>query len=147
MSVNVFVDSNVLVYSRDASEPEKQLKAMVWMTHLWTSKTGRLSFQVLIEFYVTVTQKLQPGMDIHSARDDVRSLLVWDPIPLGEGVLQGAWFIQDRFNLSWLESLIVSAAQAGDCRYLISEKFQQNLDFGGVRVVDPFLYSPESLNL
>ena len=46
MSVKVFVDTNVLVYSRDASEPEKQRQAMVWMKHLWASRTGQLSFQV-----------------------------------------------------------------------------------------------------
>jgi hypothetical protein len=45
---------------------------MVWMSYLWKTKIGRLSFQVLTEFYETVTHKLQPGMDIQSARDDGR---------------------------------------------------------------------------
>ena len=54
MSVKVFVDTNVLVYNRDASEPAKQQQAMVWMSHLWRTQTGRLSFQVLIEFYEIV---------------------------------------------------------------------------------------------
>jgi predicted nucleic acid-binding protein len=145
MSVKVFVDTNVLVYSRDASEPEKQQQAMVWMAHLWKSQTGRLSFQVLIEFYETVTHKLQPGMDIQSARDDVRSLFVWHPIPVNADVVQGAWFIQDRFKLTWWDSLIVSAAQNGDCRYLLTEDLQENQKFGDVQVINPFRHSPESL--
>ena len=74
MTDKVFVDTNVLVYSRDASEPRKQKQAMAWMAELWESQAGRLSFQVLQEFYVTVTEKLQPGMEPQSARDDVRSL-------------------------------------------------------------------------
>jgi len=37
MSAKVFVDTNVLVYARDNSEPEKQQKAMAWMTHLRAS--------------------------------------------------------------------------------------------------------------
>ena len=63
MSVKVFVDTNVLLYSRDASEPEKQQLAMAWMKHLWASQTGRLSFQVIQEFYATVTTKLKPERD------------------------------------------------------------------------------------
>ena len=47
MTAKVFVDTNVLVYSRDASEPYKQKKALAWMAHLWSTKTGILSYQVL----------------------------------------------------------------------------------------------------
>src|SRR5206468_1853768 len=60
MAGDVFTDTNVLVYSRDTAEPEKQRKARAWMTHLWTTRQGRLSYQVLQEFYVTVTEKLEP---------------------------------------------------------------------------------------
>jgi predicted nucleic acid-binding protein len=147
MSVKVFVDTNVLVYTRDASEPQKQQQAMVWMSHLWKTQTGRLSFQVLIEFYETVTHKLQPGMDIPSARDDVRSLFVWHPIPVNSDVIQGAWLIQDRFKLSWWDSLIVSASQIGKCSYLLTEDLKGDQMFGDVRVINPFHHSPESLNL
>ena len=62
MSAKVFVDTNVLVYCRDASEPEKQAQTAAWMASLWEQKTGRLSFQVLQEYYVTVTAKLSPGL-------------------------------------------------------------------------------------
>ena len=79
MSENIFVDTNVLVYSRDLSEPAKQPQALAWMNHLWTTRTGRTGFQVLQEFYVTVTQKLVPGLDQETAREDVRSLLAWGP--------------------------------------------------------------------
>ncbi|MEE9232042.1 MAG: hypothetical protein V3U07_01165, partial [Nitrospirales bacterium] len=61
MTAAVFVDTNILVYSRDTSKPRKQEQAMAWMSHLWTTKTGRLIFQVLQEFYVTVTVMLEPG--------------------------------------------------------------------------------------
>ena len=50
MTAKVFVDTNVLVYSRDTSEPQKQEQAMTWMAHLWSTKTGNLSYQVLQEF-------------------------------------------------------------------------------------------------
>ena len=145
MSAKVFVDTNVLVYTRDASETEKQQQAMDWMTYLWTSHTGRLSFQVLQEFYVTVTQKLHPGMEPQSARNDVQSLFAWHPIEMDARTMQGAWLIQDRFKLSWWDALIVSAAQIADCRYLLTEDLQEKQVFGNVKVIDPFLHSPESI--
>ena len=145
MSDRVFVDTNVLVYTRDASEPPKQKQAMTWMTHLWSEKNGRLSFQVLNEFYVTVTHKLQPGMDPQRAREDVRLLLAWHPIRVDARVVEGAWRIQDHFRLSWWDALIVSAAQVSDCRYLLTEDFQENQNLGNVEVINPFSTPPEAI--
>jgi predicted nucleic acid-binding protein len=145
MTERVFVDTNVLVYGRDASEPTKQKQAMAWLARLWSEKTGRLSFQVLNEFYVTVTNKLQPGMDPQSAREDVRSLLAWRPIPVDARVVEGAWRIQDRYKLSWWDALIVSAAQASDCRYLLTEDLQENRKMSNVKVINPFRILPESI--
>jgi predicted nucleic acid-binding protein len=147
MTAEVFVDSNVLVYARDASEPEKQEKALAWMERLWSSGAGRLSFQVLQEFSVTVTEKLKPGLDAAHTRSDVRSLLTWRPIPIDGRVIEGAWSIQDRFRLSWWDALIVSAAQVGGCHYLLSEDFQEGQKFGSLRVVHPFRTSPAAFNL
>ena len=118
MTEKVFVDTNVLVYSRDASEPYKQEQAMAWMAHLWSTRVGKLSYQILQEFYITVTAKLQPGLDHDNARKDVRSLLAWQPIVVSERVLENAWHIQDSYQISWWDALVVSAAQLADCRYL-----------------------------
>ena len=143
MTARVFVDSNVLVYSRDASEPPKQKQALIWMTYLWKEKIGRLSFQVLNEFYVTVTQKLRPGLDPQRAREDVRFLLAWNPLPGDARVVEGAWRIQDRYKLSWWDALIVSSAQASHCGYLLTEDLQEKQNFGDVEVIHPFHSTPE----
>lgn len=143
MSDRFFVDTNLLVYSRDASEPEKQQKAMQWMTRLWHDKSGRLSFQVLQEFYITVTHKLDPGLPTDIARTDVRSLMSWQPLAASATVMERAWTIQDRYGLSWWDALIVSAAQTADCRYLLTEDLQEQQDLGNVQVINPFHSSPE----
>ena len=64
MSARVFTDANVLVYSRDSGEPAKQPRAEAWRRALWQSRAGRISVQVLQEYYVTVTRKLSPGMPL-----------------------------------------------------------------------------------
>jgi predicted nucleic acid-binding protein len=145
MTDRFFVDTNVLVYTRDASDPEKQHKAMKWMTRLWKDKSGRLSFQVLQEFYITVTHRLQPGLPVDIARTDVRSLMSWQPVSSSDSVLERAWAIQDRYGLSWWDALIVSAAQTAECKYLLTEDLQENQHLGAVKVVNPFQADPDTL--
>ncbi len=145
MSVKVFVDTNVLVYARDASEPEKQARAAEWMAALWERRAGRLSYQVLQEFYITVTAKLSPGLDREAARRDVRALGAWQPLPANSRVLEGAWVLQDRHRLPWWDALIVAAAQLLDCRYLLSEDFQEGLSLGNLTVIQPFRQRPGDL--
>jgi len=45
MSGEVFVDANVLVYRRDATEKKKQTMAQAWLTYLWQQRLGRTSVQ------------------------------------------------------------------------------------------------------
>lgn len=142
MSVRVFVDTNVLVYVRDAAVPAKQARAAEWMRYLWQERGGRLSTQVLNEYYVTVTQKLTPGLPREAARADFRHLLAWDPIVLDADMLDAAFAVQDRFGLSWWDSLIVTAAQSADCDILLSEDLQDGQDLDGLRVVNPFRTAP-----
>jgi predicted nucleic acid-binding protein len=145
MSVKVFVDTNVLVYARDASEPEKQARAADWMATLWERRSGRLSHQVLQEFYITVTVKLSPGLDKELARRDVRALGAWQPMAADFRVLEGAWLLQDRYRFSWWDALIVAAAQLSECRYLLSEDFQEGLALGSLKIIHPFRQRPEDL--
>lgn len=42
------------------------------MTTLWASRAGRVSVQVLNEYYVTVTRKLSPKLPYEEAHVDVR---------------------------------------------------------------------------
>jgi predicted nucleic acid-binding protein len=136
MTAKVFVDTNVLVYSRDVSEPDKQAQALAWMAALWESRGGRLSYQVLQEFYVTVTAKLDPGLPPTLGK----------PIGVDGRGLEEAWRLQDRYQLSWWDALIVAAAQVGDCRYLLSEDFQEGMELGDLKVINPFLNLPHHLS-
>ena len=69
-----FADTNLLVYLRDARDRRKQRSAALWMAWLWESRAGRISTQVLHEYYVTVTAKLSPGLPLEEAREDVMAL-------------------------------------------------------------------------
>ncbi len=69
--MTTFVDTNVFVYARDSGQTSKQPIARHWLDHLWMSGTGRLSVQVLNEYYVTVTRKLSKVLPVDAARAEV----------------------------------------------------------------------------
>lgn len=141
----VFVDTNVLVYARDASEPEKQPLARQWMDALWEEKSGRLSVQVLNEFYVVTTMKLSPGLSPDAARLDVADLMAWRPLAVDGSLVEAAWSVQDRHTVSFWDSLVVAAAQRLECELLLSEDLQDGYAFGPTTVVDPFRHPPGDL--
>ena len=141
----VFVDTNVLVYARDASEPEKQPQAAAWIDHLWRTRTARLSFQVLQEYYATTTRKLEPGLTPEQARADVRDLLAWRPVSVGTDLLELGWSVEDRFGLSCWDALIVAAARIAGCECLLTEDLQHGAELEGLQVVSPFRAAAGSL--
>ena len=59
-------------------------------------------------------------------------------------LLEG-WKIQDRYRLSFWDSLTVAAAQAASCRYLLTEDLQAGQMLDSVEVVNPFRSDPASL--
>ncbi len=141
----VFVDTNLLVYARDTSDPTKHARAAEWMRHLWETGDGRLSIQVLQEYYVTVTRKLRPGLSKDAARADVQDLSAWRPAAIDVESLEVAWSIEDRFGLSFWDSLIVAAAHVAGCEVILTEDLKHGMDLDGVRVVDPFRTSVADL--
>jgi len=143
MTAPVFVDTNVLIYALDDADLEKQRAARLWRAELWKSRRGRISFQVLQEFYVKVTQKWPSARQ--EARSEVRDLLAWRPVVIDTAILEGGWRIQDRYHLSFWDALIVAAATSASCRYLLTEDLQPDQDLDGLRVISPFLCDPVSL--
>jgi predicted nucleic acid-binding protein len=133
-----FVDTNILVYSFDDNDAAKRDRAQSVMRRLWETRTGRLSHQVLQEFYVTVTRKLSPSLPRQRAQDEVETLLLWKPAQPSASILKHAWQIEDRHGLSWWDSLIVAAALAQDCITLLTEDLQHGLQIDKLRVVNPF---------
>ena len=106
--------------------------------YAWIEQRGRTGIQVLNEYYVTVTRKLDPGMAPENAWADVRALLAWDPQPVYRDLLLRAHDVEDRHGLSWWDSMIVAAAQLQNCSLLLTEDLQDGWSCDGVTVCNPF---------
>jgi len=145
MNVNYFVDTNVLVYVRDSSEPEKQPLAKQWLEYLWENENGKISAQVMNEYYVTVTQKLKPGLSNEQARADLRALAVWKPLDISATLIEATWDTQDKYGYSWWDSLVITSALFLDCKYLLSEDMQHEQKIGKLTIINPFLANWDAL--
>ena len=144
--IAVFVDTNVLIYSEDGREPEKQARALAWLRALWDRRAGRLSNQVLNEFYTNVTRKIKPPMQAGDARAEVRRYQRWEPWLIDHATVETAWSVESRFGFSYWDALIVASAQTLGCRYLLSEDMQHGQVIDSVQILNPFLVGPEILD-
>jgi predicted nucleic acid-binding protein len=143
MTEPIFVDTNVFIYALDEADLKKQEAARTWRTELWKSRRGRISYQVLQEFYAKVIRKWPEARQ--QARAEVRDLLAWRPVSVDAAILDRGWTLQDRYQLSFWDALIVAAAKSASCQYLLTEDLQAGQDLDGVVVVNPFECDPATL--
>jgi predicted nucleic acid-binding protein len=144
-SNNVFVDASILVYSEDGANPARQQAALAWLTVLWRRGLGRTSTQVLNEFYLLATRKIQPPMPAGDARAEVRRYVLWQPWQTDHATVESAWAVESRYGLDYRDSLVVAAAQHLGCRYLLSENLAHEQHYGGIQVINPFQTGVELL--
>lgn len=120
----------------------KQRGARVWRERPWKTRQGRASLQVLQEFYANILKKW-PAVKA-AARQEISVLLAWQPITVDAELLQYAWFLQDRYNFCFWDSLIVAAAKVNLCTILLTEDFQSGQNIERLLVVNPFAVKPDS---
>ena len=137
-----FCDTNVLIYAYDDDAGEKRERARALVERLWRSGDGMLSIQVLQELFVNLTRKLHPPMSIQDARARVASLATWRVIaPSADDVLDaidGA----SRWQLSFWDAMILTAAKKGQTDVLWSEDLSHGQSYDGVVVRNPFRDAP-----
>lgn len=141
----VFVDANILIYSEDGADPVKRDRALAWLGALWQRGLGRVSTQVLNEFYVNATRKIKPPMPAGDARAEVRRYALWQPWQIDHATVESAWAVESRYGLHYWDCLVVAAAQHLGCRYLLSEDMGHEQHYGAVQVINPFMATVDLL--
>jgi predicted nucleic acid-binding protein len=139
ISCPVFVDTNILAYARDARNLHKKTIALDWLSFLAKTRTGRLSWQVLAEFYAVATHPKKLAMPMAAAQADVLSLQHWQPVVPSANLFRTAWGVQDGYGFSWWDSTIVAAAILSDCKILLSEDLQhEQVVNNRLQIINPF---------
>jgi predicted nucleic acid-binding protein len=141
MSVKTFVDSNILIYAHDLDAGTRQRRASELLKKLWEDGAGRLSAQVLQEFYVNVTQKIRAPLPIGTAREIVRNYAAWVHMPITPATIVRASEIGEIWRISFWDSMIVAAAEQNGVSDLLTEDLNHGQLVAGIRIVNPFSHS------
>lgn len=146
MSELVFVDTSVLILSEDGADVAARDQAFAWLRELWLRRSGRLSTQVLNDFYTAVTTRISPAMPNGDARAEVRRYQRWQPWGVDHATVESAWSIESRFALAYADALIVAAAKAQGCTLLLSLELPHEAVYDSVTVLNPTLCGTERLS-
>lgn len=130
------LDSNILVYTVDERDPEKQVAAQA-MTQALRTAGGPLGLQVCGEFYRASTRRLLRAP--WEAAQVARNLMIAFPLftttmrSMERALAEAA---SGRF--SFWDANLLCAAEAAGCTFMISEDMKDGSRLGGVEVVGAF---------
>jgi predicted nucleic acid-binding protein len=137
MSELVFVDSNILIYAHDADAGRKRDRAVARLRELWESGTGRMSVQVLQEFYVNVTRKIATPVAQSIARETINSYGAWVREPTTPATVTRAIDIVALAQIAFWDALIVASAEQAGATTLYSEDLGAGQTIAGITIANP----------
>jgi predicted nucleic acid-binding protein len=135
MNVDVFIDTNILVYAHDRDAGRKHARAVELIEGFWRRQDiPCLSVQVLQELHVNLVKK---GLAVSRSAEVARGYLSWRVIDNSRHLFQQALTVQEAWKISFWDAQIIAAAQRAGASTLLSEDFNSGQDYGGVRVENP----------
>lgn len=106
------IDSNILVYAYDKSEPKKREKAKNLLEKCWRKeKKFALSIQNLSEFFVAVTEKIEKPISKSKAHEIISDLIEfenWTILTFGSRTVLSAINYSKKSNVPYWDGLIVA---------------------------------------
>lgn len=133
-----FVDSNVLVYAHDPTSPHKHARARELMEGLWQERTGRLSVQVMQEFFWIATRKIPSPLPSSTALDILADLAYWPVFAPGAAEVLAAGELAGTAQISFWDAMILVAAQRSGAACLWTEDLNDGQVIAGVEIRNPF---------
>lgn len=135
-----FLDTNVLIYSFDASAPQKQEVAREIIQYAIQTQRGMVSTQIVQEFLNIVLQKFVPPLSSNDARAYLQTVL----LPLCRHFPSISFYdqtisIQVETGYAWYDALVVTAAIDSGCATLLSEDLQHNRKIRALTIINPFI--------
>jgi predicted nucleic acid-binding protein len=138
MSGRNFLDTNIFVYAFDISAPAKAATADRLIKESLTLDTGIISYQVVQEF-LSVSLRKPSSLGTANIQAYLHQVLVpLCTVQSSAALFEQALTLQQRYKLSWYDSLIVAAALEAKCEILYTEDLQHGQRFDALLVINPF---------
>ena len=135
-----FFDSNIVLYSLDTANPQKQDIASRLLASAVHNANVSISFQVVQEVLNGITRRVQPRVETHDLQRLMDTFLIplWAVMP-SRTLYERALAIQQRYRYAFYDSLIIAAAIEARCTRLLTEDLQHGQVIDSVRIENPFL--------
>lgn len=134
-----FVDTNILVYAHDAAAGEKHSRAKALVSQIWNDRCGVLSTQVLQEFYVNIRRKAAAPVSTVEAKQWLTDYLSWEIVVNDENAVIEAIDLEERYQLSFRDALILHAANSAGASVIYSEDLNHGQQYAELVVQNPLL--------
>jgi predicted nucleic acid-binding protein len=131
----VFLDTNILLYRLDRSQPEKRERSISLIRK--HADELAISVQVLQEFYVNAVRKL--GLTPADARSEVELWSNRRVIQPTSKLVLSAIDSSERNRISFWDAMVIESAVAADASILFTEDLNAGQSIRGVRIVNPFI--------
>jgi predicted nucleic acid-binding protein len=134
----VLVDTNLLFYAHDPSDPAKQTRAIDILAHLHSTGIGRLSTQTLAEFFAAATRGKKPLLTARKAAQQVENLASsWIVLDVTSLIVIEAVRGVRIHKFAYWDSQIWATARLNQIPTVFTEDFNVGSTIEGVRFVNP----------
>jgi len=131
-----FLDTNILVYCLDRHDPHKQTTCRGLLRSLQAENQAVISTQVLQEFYVAATRKLE--VEPLQAKQLLQSFRNIETVVVTPALVEEAIDCSILHQLSFWDGLVVASAASAGCEVLMTEDLNSGQIVRGVRIQSPF---------
>ncbi len=140
--MRVFFDTNILVYLFDSDAGNKKEEACAFFKREAFAGRALLSTQVLQEFYVVVTRKLQKPLEPEVAESIIRDLSSLPVVTINSYDILSAIGRSRNMRLSFWDALIIESAIKGGATEIVTEDLQHGQIIDGLQIENPFVNDP-----
>lgn len=137
MSAVSLLDTNVIIYLFDNTNPEKCQRAEELVLAGLTTGRCCISQQVVQETLNVATQKLKFSFEDANRLLNQTLLPLCTPVPMAQLYSRGL-SIQSRYQYSFYDALIIAAALEAGCQTLYSEDLQHGQRIEQLTIKNPF---------
>jgi predicted nucleic acid-binding protein len=136
MIVQVFLDTNIILYLASRNRADVQKKAIAAKI-VEREKIG-VSAQVLQEFYTVVIRKADFGFSPAEGLEWLEKLEEFPCAPITQSLVKVAALRSIRYGISYWDGAIVAAAEALGAPVLYTEDLNHGQVYGAVTAINPF---------
>lgn len=135
------IDTNILVYSYDASEPEKQKICSSLIKKCWMREVSyAIALQNLSEFYVIVTQKIEKPLTGEIAKNIVKDIIDfnnWQVIGFDENAVIAAIDLSMKYGIHYWDALLCATMKQNEITGVYTENVKDFERVPWIKAVNP----------